>query len=218
MKPSPAAWAVAARILPGGEWHRLARQILRGAGAVTEEEFDDCLQSAVLGVARGWRNFNPALSTEIRYARWLIKGAASKRRVSKGGIIGPTWAYQTQSPGMRRHWRSVQAQPLDAVIPGTDGLTSGESIPAPVAKPDEVAAGLVLRRVLTAVADRSAPSPRANIQTALASLDYLDRELAEQRGCARQGIGNARTRAIVYLREALTPAERFALSLARSPE
>ena len=218
MKPSPEAWAIAARILPGGEWHRLARQILRGAGAVTEEEFEDCLQSAVLGVARGWRNFNPALSTEIRYARWLIKGAASKRRVSKGGIIGPTWAYQTQSPGMRRHWRSVHAQPIDAIIPGTDGLTSGDSVPAPPTEPDEVAVGAVLRRVLVAVADRSAPGSRTNIETTIAALDCFDRELADRRGCARQAIGNARTRAITHLRTTLTPAERFTLSMTWSPE
>ena len=95
MKPSPEAWAIAARILPGGEWHHRAAAILRQAGATTDEEMDCMLSEARIFVARGWRKWDPSRGVaEWTYARHYVRAAASKRKTSKGGIQSPYWCNQ----------------------------------------------------------------------------------------------------------------------------
>jgi DNA-directed RNA polymerase specialized sigma subunit len=220
VKPSPSDWAIAARILPGGPWNYRATQLLRGAG-IRDTELDEMLADSAIRIAGSWHRFDPSRGlAEWTFARHFVRAERSKRKRSKGGIVGPQHNNIAKLwPESKAAWQGLSAVSLEARLRERAGSTRtvAEIIPAPVPY-DEAKAAAAVREVLATVADRSDPARRRWVLTAAAVLDKTLTEIADERGCARQGIGNARDRGIAYLREALTPAERFTLSLARSPE
>ena len=228
MTPSPEAWAVAARLLPGGEWHDRAAAILRKAGATTDEELACMLSEARIFVARGWHKFDPSRNlAEWTYARHYVRAAASKRKSSKGGIQSPHWCNQKKlSAKCKTAWASIVSVPLQshARIGGAEHSrqTVADVIPAPPREVDEAIVADALQHTIAAVAER-APTP--NLRRRLSLLaeavvigEGCDREIAERTGIARQRVNLLRNEGAAYLVKNLTSAERFTLSMTWSPE
>ena len=216
---------IARRLLPGGEWWPRFARIAKKVNADFADR-DDLLGESLVCVERFWGRYDPVRGNEWAYTRQLIRAAASKRRMSKGGIPSPRYCnFTALSDECKQAWESLSTVPLTALAtvstgpePGSDrGVRLFDAIPAPTHYDDRRQAAAV-RSVLLAVAERSEPHRAAWIETTIALFDRADTDLAAERGVSRQAVGRARDRAVAYLREALTPAERFTLSLARSPE
>ena len=228
MKPSPSDWAIAARILPGGPWHGYAINILRQSGVDTDEEMACMLSEARIFVARGWRKWDPSRGlAEWTYARHYVRAAASKRKTSKGGIQSPHWCNQQKlSPKCKAAWAQISSVPLQshARIGANDHsrMTVADVIPAPPRQTDEARVAAALQATISAVAER-APTPNMRRRLSILAEAVLinegcDREIAERIGLARQRVNLMRNEGAAYLVANITPAERFTLSLARSPE
>ena len=228
MTPSPSDWAIAARILPGGMWHGYATEILRQAGVDTDEEMACMLSEARIFVARGWRKWDPSRGVkEWTFARHYVRAAASKRKTSKGGIQSPHWCNQQKlSPKCKAAWAQISSVPLQshARIGANDHsrMTVADVIPTPPREPDEAQVAAALQATIAAVAER-APTPNMRRRLSILAEAVLinegcDREIAERIGLAHQRVNLLRNEGAAYLVANITPAERFTLSLARSPE
>lgn len=227
MTPTPEAWAVAARILPGGRWHAGAVKILQGAGAATKEDLDCMLSEARIFVARGWHHYDPNRGIgEWTFARHYVRAAASKRKPVKGGIHGPHWCNLYKlDPDVRAAWEALATVPLQSHARIGKDATARDTVADTVAAPppihDPTVTSAALQLLIARVAERSPPVKRrrlAILAEAIAIGEGCDREIAGRLNLAQQNINKMRNEGAAYLVKSLTPAERFALSMTRSPD
>ncbi len=218
MNPSPYDWAIGARVLPGGRWHGYADTILINAGVHSDAERDEILAESAIRIARAWRRFDPSRGlAEWTFARHFVRAEASKRKPTKGAIVGPRVNNQHKLfPKSRAAWESISAVPLDAPLPSTKERVS-EIVTAPTA-PSEARVGAALRQILDTIAEQSDPDDALKVRTVRAALDATVTEIAEAEGTYRQKIDNRCLRGVRYIAAHLTRQERMTLSMLRSTE
>lgn len=210
---------IAARLMPGGEWHRRFRAIAVKTCAWSADARDELLSDTFEVLVKSWHRYDPTKGSEWAYTRQLIRSAASKRRSYKGAIASPRYCNQKNlAPHLLQGWKDLRTAPLDHPAAPGSRRTIADYIPAPAPCPDEAVILTTVQAVLTAVADRARDHRRAWVLAARDGLTRTDIEIAAARGTSRQVINNNRADAIPYLRSRLTPAERFALSMTRSPD
>ena len=213
---------IARRLLPGGEWHGKFRAVAAKTCALSADARAELLSETFEVLVKFWHKYDPARGSEWGYCRQLIRSAASKRRSFKGAIPSPRYCNQKSlAPHLLQAWKDLRTAPLDHPAAPGSSRTIGDLIEAPPAQADETRLHAALQHTIAAVADRSDEPRRrrlAVLSDALSLGAEADNELAERYGVARQRVNTMRHEGAAYLIKTLTPAERFALSLTRSPD